>query len=969
MAKKTTKGTLKGNRFWSLGHAVTSIRANKIRNIGIALILSICVAVPMTVFTWTNTGARLVVEDFFNSHAYQLSVRNNPDNRDFSDLFEAQQLVMSSPYSESADITPGTIGILRIPNVTAEWDSYRMTDTNYAFGKKDTRVIIVSQEILDLWSTELAWTGNISIGPDQVLVGQRFIDTAFEATGEVLGIGSTISIDLLRTYYNPDPRNPFDPLRLNRLILGNLTIAGIYDVVVSSVVGLSYPSINRANWDPLEAPTSVLGITDSVLILDEALDAESIEMITNNGYFSPVELVRGSASGLIAAGPASAAINMQALKAQIQESNAGLSVVALNSIEDLQVHISTYLASQSLIVLAIPIMIMSLMLTIFTSETSVAQKRGEVSALRAKGASFNQIFSSFIFEALILAIVGYVLGIGFSFIMAPLMGASTGLLTFDPHVYEVFFNKLLIPGSSLVLTAIIAMFLPAAYMVHVARRIDVGEIGQPTVRVTYEIPEEVNIWYYVFGLGGTLSVLLIMPILINPSGQIALMQILLSTLLLFAAAYLGSRAMRLLTADASERVGRLLGEKVLYLTQSLRRRKGQFIPLLVILTMTLTTTTMMLIQTASFQDTLMNEATYSLGCDMRIDTPDKPLDWSNTISSYAGVQTVTPVLESLAYVELEGFYLEGVNASSYLQIGMFKDTSFVGGSPATMLGALENIPNGIILSQYYVDDWNVTIGDKITVSVQTEDGSERNLEFEIVGVMKSAPGFGMASTRDLRGVPFGTYFDFQPGNGGFALVNLDYLSTSTGFITTGEFLVDTTSPGAASSLIEFLKSDQWTTVYTPETIEFESNSVTGLFLAGLEGLTTIGFIMCASMGIASIVLFLGSAVLEREPEYALFRAIGGTRRQVVSLVFGEFAGSVLAAVLISFILGCIFGYAMTILTFGISPVYPILPELFTFPFTVMILTIIVECVAMVGACYFPARKAGNTDPAEVLRNM
>ncbi|MHA2177220.1 MAG: FtsX-like permease family protein [Candidatus Thorarchaeota archaeon] len=966
---KKKKGFLKGNRLWALGHAVTSLKNYRVRNIGIALVLAICVAIPTSVFAWTNTGTKLAVEDYFNNNAYQFSVQNDPDNRDFQDLFDAQELVMASPYIESAHITPSTIGILRMEGITAEWDSYRMSERNYAFGKKDTRVIIATQEILDIWSSELAWTGNFTLNPDQILVSQNFIDTTFEVTGEIIGINSTISIDLLRNYYNPDPRIPFDPLLLNRLIVGNLTISGIYEVVVASVVGLSYPSINRVNWDPLNPPSSVLGIRDSILMLDETLDDESIEMITNNGYFSPVEFIRGSASGLIDAGPASAAANMLALRAQVAESNDDLSVVGLDSIEDLQVHIGTYLASQSLIILAIPIMVMSLMLTIFTSETSVAQKRGEVSAFRAKGASFNQIFSAFIFEALILAIVGYILGIGLTILLAPLMGASTGLLTFDPVIYELYLSNLLIPGQSLALAGTIAMFLPAAYLVHVARRIDVSEIGQPTTRMTYEIPEEVNVWYYAIALGGTLAVLLLMPTLINPVGQVALIQILMSTLLLFAASYLGSRAMRLVTANASERVGNLIGEKKLYLTQSLRRRKGQFIPLLVILTLTLTTTTMMLIQTASFEDTLINEANYSLGCDVRIDTPPQLLSWADTISGFAGVEEVTPVLELLSFRGVDGFYLEGVDATAYLQIGDFKESSFIGGTPTELLGSLQSNSNGIIISEYYYNDWNVSIGDAVTLDVPTEDGSGRSLTFDIVGVMKSAPGFGMASTQDLDGIPFGTYFGFQPGSGGFALVNLDYLSMSTGFITTDEFFVDATSLGEVTSLIDFLELNQYTTVYTPDNIEFSSNSVTGLFLAGIEGLTMISFIMCAAMGISSIVLFLGSAVIEREPEYALFRAIGGTKRQVVSLVFGEFAGSVLAAVVISLGLGILFGYVMTLLTFGISSVWPILPKVFSYPFTVMLLTVAVECGAMIAACYFPARRAGNTDPAEVLRNM
>ncbi|MHA2359585.1 MAG: FtsX-like permease family protein, partial [Candidatus Thorarchaeota archaeon] len=510
MARKKQKEILKGNRLWAMSHALSSLRTHRARNIGIALILAITVAIPTTVFAWTNTGTRLAVEDFLNNNPYQLSVIDPGEDRNFDDLLALEELIVSSPFIEYAHMTPNTVGILRIAGVTTEWDEYRPTDVVYARGIKDTRVIVVTPEILNEWSTELAWTGNNSIGPDQILVSQYFIDTAEEVTGAIIEIGSEISIDILRNYYVPLPRIPFDPLPLDRLILGNLTVAGIFDVVTFSLLSESYPAVIRPDWDS-EAEDAAMGLRDSVLILEESLDQESIEKITTNGFFSPVEFFHGSTSGLIAAGPSNAASNLLGLKTQIQENNIVFDVIGESYLDDLQMHISTYFSGQVLIILAIPIMIMSLMLTLFTSETSIAQKKGEVSALRAKGASFNQIFSSFIYESLILAIIGYVLGVGLSVILSPLMGSSTGLLSFDPVRYDLYLTKLLIPNQALALAAAIAIFLPAAYLVHVARRIEITEIGQPTTRITYEIPEEVNIWYYALALGGTLSVLFLMP--------------------------------------------------------------------------------------------------------------------------------------------------------------------------------------------------------------------------------------------------------------------------------------------------------------------------------------------------------------------------------------------------------------------------------------------------------------------------
>ncbi len=663
MVKKNKK-MMKGNRLWAIGYALTSLKIHKIRNMGIALILAISIAIPTAVFAWTDTGTRLAVEDYFDNNAYQFSVQNVPDNSEYYHLFDAQEKVATNPFVEYAHIVPSTVGILRLDGITPEWNEYRKTSLNYLFGIKDTRVIVVTPDILDVWSSELDYTGNFSLTPGQIIVSQRFIDTAEDVTGISLQIDSVIGVDVLRTLYEPSETRPFDPLLLDRTILHNLTIVGIFDITRPSVVSQSFPGIYRNNWDPMGIPTSVLGLTDSILMLGNDLGEESVDKISNLGFFSPIGFVRGSAECLFESGPMSAAVNMLAVKTQIQESDDQLSVLGLDNIASLQTHISTFIASQVLIILALPIMVMSLMLTIFTSETSVSLKKGEVSALRAKGASFNQIFSAFIWESLMLALLGLALGIGLTIIIAPLMGSSTGLLTFDIAAYVHFLSKLEIPIPSLALAAAIAMFLPAAYLFHVSRRIDVTEIGQPTIKNTYEIPEEVSFKYYAFGLAAIMVVLLVMPILVIPSGQNAFFEILISTLILFAASYLGSRAMRLVTADVSERVTSILGEKKLYLTQSLRRRKGQFIPLLVILTLTLTTTTMMLIQTASFKDTLTNEANYAMGADVRIKSGYMPFEWADTLSGYTGVEAVTPVVESLSFVETEGFYVEGLDVGA-----------------------------------------------------------------------------------------------------------------------------------------------------------------------------------------------------------------------------------------------------------------------------------------------------------------
>ncbi|MCK5389877.1 MAG: hypothetical protein KAJ36_05275, partial [Candidatus Thorarchaeota archaeon] len=90
MAKKNKK-MLKGNRLWAIGYALTSLKIYKVRNVGIALILAISIAIPTAVFAWTDTGTRLAVEDYFDNNAYQFSVQNIPDNPNYNHLFDAQE--------------------------------------------------------------------------------------------------------------------------------------------------------------------------------------------------------------------------------------------------------------------------------------------------------------------------------------------------------------------------------------------------------------------------------------------------------------------------------------------------------------------------------------------------------------------------------------------------------------------------------------------------------------------------------------------------------------------------------------------------------------------------------------------------------------------------------------------------------------------------------------------------------------
>ena len=85
-----------------------------------------------------------------------------------------------------------------------------------------------------------------------------------------------------------------------------------------------------------------------------------------------------------------------------------LDIVGSTSISEITTLVETYQRGQMFTLVAVPVMLLSIFITIFTAESSLSRRKIEISVLRSKGASFNQITASIMWEAGILSISGFV---------------------------------------------------------------------------------------------------------------------------------------------------------------------------------------------------------------------------------------------------------------------------------------------------------------------------------------------------------------------------------------------------------------------------------------------------------------------------------------------------------------------------------------------------------------------------------
>ncbi len=975
------------NRSWSFLYSITSLRQQWIRNVGIVFFLALNVALPTTVFAWSNTSAYLVIEDHFNRNSYQLLASTQSD---VDQLIDVSTRADEFNFIEEIDFYQTTAGILTNATLPT-WLWYSPSTPMPAYRYNDFRTIAITNEKLSRIKGEFVWDGVSHLDAGQVLISERLVYHASRTYGLILKPGMIVGVDVLLNQPTDRFGNPSVATWSNTEVksLTNLTIAGIYKLKsLSTLTAQAFPAILRPDpWpEHMNDMESVLGLEDSVMILDEEFDDSDLDLMAHEGFFNPKALFRASIVELLEAGSQEIEENLLSVKEVLEEKFSRLNVIGATTISDITTLVETYARGQMFTLVAVPVMLLSIFITIFTAESSLSRRKVEISVLRSKGASFNQITASIMWEACILSVSGFLIGLGLAVVLAPVLGSSNGFFNVNMSEYIRFFTSLRVPPMILMIAGVITMYLPGLYLYQIERRIDVHEVGVPLKGESEEKIQESRFKQLFLGFVVILSITIVLPYIISPQGISGTLGIIAVAIILLIASYLGSRVVQLTVSSLIGRIRNRLGERVLYVVQSLRRRRGKFVPLMVILTLSLTSATMMLMESSSFQTSLQNDVVYSYGADIRLDCiVPYNVSVSDEIEHLEGVNYVTPVLSHLVTWQSDRFFLKGIYPLKYLEIGTFGSNTFPNSNPSDALHALYNQRNGVIVSESYASRLNKTVGDTIRIRVL----NIVSYEVKIVATMTSAPGFGYASTFDAVDDSIASNLGFQVLQDGFMLVNYNYLSTIFRENEVDLFLVDADLDSGFQDLCANitsryrvnLRTPHWNILPESEIIIYADDGSffysqrdpiyheIQKFISGLQGITLVGTIVCILMAMAAVSLFFGSAVTERTPEYAIFRALGATENQIYTMVFGEFSSLVYSALILSVGLGIIFGYTMTILVLGISPFVPILQNAIIFPIIPMAFFLSLETLVLLISCYYPAIHAGRVNMNTELRNL
>jgi len=224
------------------------------------------------------------------------------------------------------------------------------------------------------------------------------------------------------------------------------------------------------------------------------------------------------------------------------------------------------------------------------------------------------------------------------------------------------------------------------------------------------------------------------------------------------------------------------------------------------------------------------------------------------------------------------------------------------------------------------------------------------------------PGIGDPQLENMR-------VQITEQSGGLVIVNSQFINNYLHITETDVFLASI-APGANRAQTAESVRSLSPVLYSLFLDEIDESEEGFISLTGVPGILTANFVVAFIISCLAGLIFLSYLVKRRVSEYALMRAVGGTRGEVVFLVVSQNITMTIASIFV----GAILGIFTTVIFFLVaSPIIQTgssyLPILVYFP----IETITIAILAFLGSIFIgwisPIRQVSKVDVAQTLRSI
>ncbi len=594
------------------------------------------------------------------------------------------------------------------------------------------------------------------------------------------------------------------------------------------------------------------------------------------------------------------------------------------------------------IFLALPGVLLALVLSRFSAESSAESTRRHAALLRARGASERALLAVFVGTTALTALLGAIVGAGLGVVL------SVGIFGTELAATN---------AESMVIASVLLTVLATTILATLAGAVPIRrQLRDEVAAGRHELQRQrrplwQRLYLDVIALAGAVIVYVLVggsgvhPVLNaegNPTVSLALTSFVAPFLLWVG----GTLALLRLVGYATARSGRLaaalrgpLGPGGELAGRSISARAGAASRAIVLMALAVSFATSVLIFNATYRQQQRVDAALTLGADIKAVSTARIDSSAVAMVAGPGITSATPFSDRVVYVGSEAQDMLAIDPATLPTTTQLSNGFFQGLDARAAMAALAAQPDGVLVSAETAKDYSVVPGDLLRIRVPDASGNLRQVDFHMVGIALEFP----TAPKDA-----------------FMVANLAYVSAQTGDNRITSVLASSNGDGAAATLQSRL-GPSWTVADIGTTTARLANSVTSVDLQALV-VIDVGFaVVIAGIG---VMLFLLAGLSERKRELATLLAVGADFGQLRATMIGEASVVGAAGILAGLTTGGLVGLTLLAILAGVFDPPADLPVL---PIAAILAVVGAVVVALVGAVLVASRAAVRIDVLAALR--
>jgi len=707
-----------------------------------ALSIFISMTILFSLTLWSQSSEDFLIDDFMGDVDYELRIHSfNPATiHDITSWLENQSEVLSADeyYYNSA-----------LFNAVDKDPFYSFLPYESQLDQERpvflSSLLLPTQEALEHIDHQFTVDGDFSLEENEVLLSTSQAQQLSVATNQTIVPGMQINLSICRN--SPEIGYHTILLAYQPLHFYNITVRGIYQVIPSSTT--------------LQEAFAHNYLYNSVIFLRDNLDGSDIELMEDNGLY-PIILSKLTNEFMSQNGIDGLYSQAVYFRDILTTRNPSIFAYLLEE-PFTELSLAFHQANLYFIIL-IPIITLGLLSSLIVSNLIIAERKNSIKTLAARNAGRNQIISLLSTEFTLIILFVSLISLLCSFLFAALIPTlSSGNSSFE--VFTTFLAVLKFPFLSYFITLAIFIFTTILFVV-LRTNHSINQVLEERQK-----KERVKFLFNISLISGIVLTLSLLGYMIYRSiifsQEIAYVSpyslshvkdsaFLFALFLIFSQCFLIllSIGIVFLLSKSKKIFRKLFPHTGFFLVQNFKSNRNEIGVILLLAMVFFSSSITNLTIANSLNNNEQQTIFYNEGADLRIHTNETDYQFSKTLRNYEEITEAMPIFELSGKVLYRAITIYGVNPDKFARIARWHPSSFnekyypssyQNMNTSELLHQLTLQPYGIIISEGLADIYNYNIGDLIKIrDIQTLYG-QGDSSFLIVGILHSAPGFGLST--------------------------------------------------------------------------------------------------------------------------------------------------------------------------------------------------------------------------------